>query len=131
MHRRLPQIIPVRRQGRFRHTARQHIAPVRRIVHRRVLDRRARGPRVRHVRRQRAVAQQGGRGGVGVGWAREVGLEIDVEGGVGAAAEGLLHGGGGGVGGPGVVDGPGCGDEAKAYAGGAVEGGEDGDLGVG
>ncbi len=40
----------------------------------------------------------------------------------------MLHGGRGGVGGPGVVDVVGGRDQLEADAGGAVEGGEDGDL---
>ena len=85
--------------------------------------------RVRNRRRQGAVAEQGGGGAVGVGGGGEVGLEVDVEGFVVAAAEGLLHRGGGGVGGPGIVDGEGGGDEVEGDAGGAVEAVEDGDLG--
>ena len=131
MHRRLPQIIPVHRNRRLRHTARQHIAPVGRVVHGRILDGRAVGPRVRDRGRQGAVAQQGGGGAVGVGRGGEVGLEVDVQGLVAAAAQGLLHRRRFGVRGPAVVDGPGRRDESEADARGAVEAVEDGDLGAG
>ena len=129
MHRRLPQIVPQRRERRLGHTARQHVAPVGRIIHHRVLDRPLR-PRIRDRGRQRAVAQKGGGGTVGVGRGGEVGLEVDVEGFVVAAAEGLLHLYRVGVGGPAVVYAPGRRDEFEGDAGGAVEAVEDGDLGV-
>ena len=130
MHGRLAQTIPAHRKRRLGHTPRQHVAPVRGVIDHGVLDRLAAvGPRVRDGGRQGAVAQQGGGGAVGVGGGGEVGLEVEVEGAVAAAAEGLLHAGGVGVGGPAVVDGPGCRGEAEEDAGGAVEGGEDGDLG--
>ncbi len=129
MHRRLPQIVPLRRERRLGHAPRQHVAPVGRVVDGRVLDRRAAGPPgVRDGRRQGAVAEQGGGGAVGVGGRGEVGLEVEVQGFVVAPAQGLLHGGRGGVGGPGVVDVVGARDQLEGDAGGAVEGGEDGDL---
>lgn len=129
VHGRLPQVVPVRRKRRLGHAAREHVAPVGRIIQRRVLDRPV-GPRVRYRRRQRAVAQQSGGGTVGVGGGGEVGLEVDVEGFVVAAAEGLLHRGRFGVGGPAVVYAPAGRDEFEGDAGGAVEVGEDGDLRV-
>ncbi len=85
MHRRLPQIIPLRRERRLGHAPRQHVAPVGRVVDRRVLDHRAAAPRVRDRRRQGAVAEQGGGGAVGVGGRGEVGLEVEVQGFVVAA----------------------------------------------
>lgn len=87
-------------------------------------------PRVRDRGRQRAVAQQGGRGTGGVGGGGEVALEVDVESLVAAAAQGLLHEGRVGVGGPAVVYAPGGRDEFEGDVGGAVEAGEDGDLRV-
>ncbi len=129
VHGRLAQIVPAHRERRLGHAPRQHVAPVRGIVHHWILDRRAIGTHVRDCGREGAVAQEGGGGAVGVGVGGEVGLEVEVQGAVVAAAEGLLHGGGEGVGGPEVVDGVGGGGEAEGDAGGAVEGGEDGDLG--
>ena len=129
MHGRLPQIIPIHRRRRLGHAARQHVAPIGGIVHHGILDG-AVGPRVRDGRRQGAVAQQGGGGTVGVRGGGEVGLEVDVERLVAAAAEGLLHLCRVGVGGPAVVDAPGGRDEFEGDAGRAVEAGEDGDLGV-
>lgn len=128
MHRRLPQIVPVRRDRGLGHAARQHVAPVGGVVERRVLERQPGRARVRDGGRQGAVAEQGGGGVVGVGGGGEVGLEVEVQGLVVAAAEGALHRGRLGVGGPGVVDGPGRRDELEGDAGGAVEAGEDGDL---
>lgn len=93
MHRRLPQIIPLRRKRRLGHTPHQDIAPVRGVILRRILRHPALPVAVRDRRRQRAVAEQGRRGAVGVGGGGEVGLEVNVEGLVVAAAEGLLHGG--------------------------------------
>lgn len=58
-------------------------------------------------------------------------MEIDVQSFVVATAEGLLHECRVGVGGPAVVYGPGCRDEFEGDVGGAVEAGEDGDLGEG
>ena len=58
-------------------------------------------------------------------------MEIDVQSFVVATAEGLLHECRVGVGGPAVVYGPGCRDEFEGDVGGAIEAGEDGDLGRG
>ena len=128
MHRRLPQIVPERRDRGLGHAARQHVAPVGGVVERRVLERQPGRARVRDGGGQGAVAEQGGGGVVGVGGGGEVGLEVEVQGLVVAAAEGVLHRGRFGVRGPGVVDGPGRRDELEGDAGGAVEAGEDGDL---
>lgn len=57
-------------------------------------------------------------------------MEIYVQRIIAAAAEGLLHQCRVGVGGPAVVHGPGGRDEFEGDAGGAVEAGEDGDLGA-
>lgn len=128
MHGRLPQIVPEGRDRGLGHAAREHVAPVGGVVQGRVLERQPGRARVRDGGRQGAVAEQGGGGRVGVGGGREVGLEVEVQGLVAAAAEGALHRGRGGVRGPGVVDGPGRRDEFEGDAGGAVEAGEDGDL---
>lgn len=128
MHRRLPQIIPGSRKRRLGHAPRQHITPIGGVIGRRVLRYAPVVVAVRDHGRQGAVAEQCGGGAVGVRRRGEVGLEVDVEGFVVAAAEGLLHGGRGGVGRPGVVDGEGGGDEVEGYPGGAVEAVEDGDL---
>lgn len=82
---------------------------------------------------QRAVAEQEGAGGAGDGGGgREVGLQVDVEVGVGAVAEGAFHGGGVGVCGPGVVDGEVHAAEAEEDVVGVVGVGEVGELwGVG
>ena len=77
MHRRLPQIITFYGKRRLRHTARQHVAPVGRVVLHLILNRPIRSL-IGYRRRQRTVAQQCGRGTVGVGCGGEVGLEINV-----------------------------------------------------
>ena len=129
MHGRLAQIISVGRERRPGHAARQNVAAIGGVVRRRVLDRRpAVVALVGDGGGEGAVAQEGGGGGVGVGGGGEVGLEVEVQGLVVAAAQGLLHGGGVCVGGPGVVDGPGGGDGGEGDAGGAVEAVEDVDL---
>lgn len=129
MHGRLPEVIPIHRQRRLGHTARQHVAPVGGVVDHGILDEAAAvGPRVRDGGRQGAVAEQGGGGAVGVRGGGEVGLEVEVEGAVAAAAEGLLHQGRVGVRGPAVVHAPGRRDEFEGDAGWAVEAGQDGDL---
>lgn len=78
-----------------------------------------------------AVAEEGGAGGVWGGRGRaEVGLEVEVEGGIGALAEGCFHrGGGGAVEGPGVVDGVGGGVAEEGDVGGGEGLVEDGGLG--
>ena len=131
MHGRLALIVPLQRDGAVRHAAREDVAPVGGVVGGRVLVRLAVAGGVRDCGGEGAVAEEGGGGAVGVGRGGEVGLEVEVQVGVGAAAEGLLHGGAVGVGGPFVADGVGCAVEVEGDVGGLVGFVQDGDLGGG
>ena len=117
MHGRAALIILQERTA-ARHRRAQDIAPVERVVARVRLGRDA-------CARQRAVAQQDGAGGNAgrAGRGLQVGLEVDVEGGVGAAAQAGFHGEVVAVGGPGGVDGARGGYVAEADAGVGVGGG--------
>ena len=103
MHRRLALAVPV--HVPVGHTSRQDITAVGAVVRFRKLDHLAGATgAVGDVGGEGAVAQQLRVGGGGGGRGREVGLEIDVQGGVVALTKGRFHGGVGGVCGPGVID---------------------------
>ena len=139
MHRRLPQLVPPDPQARRRprHTPRQDITPVGRVVHSRVLDLRrhraiAARHRIRDRGRERAVAQQcrrtRSRGSIRIRRRRQVRLEVEIQRRVRPPPQRLLHRRGISVGGPGVVDGPGSSGETERDERGAVQGVEDGHL---
>ena len=132
MHRRLSLVIPI--LGPIRHRACQNVAPVRCVLVGRVSDGRATAAGlVGDGFGQGAVAQDSGGGGVGQGACGDGGkrgLEVDVQGGVGAAVEGGLHVGVGRVGSPSVVDGEGVGLDVEGDVCGGVGGVKDATLGV-
>ena len=132
MHRRFPFVVTLDRKRAARHAPRQDVAAVGGVVGGGVFVRVAvEGVGVGYQGGEGAVAQEGGGGAVGVRGGREVGLEVEVQVGVGAAAEGLFHQGAVGVGGPVVADGVGGRVEVEADVGGFVGCVEDGYLFVG
>ena len=127
VHGRLPLIVPLHGERSPLRGASQHAASVLSVVDGGVLVGFAAGG-VGDVCGEGAVAEQGGGGAVGVRWGGQVRLQVDVQGGVGAAAEGGFHGGAVGVRGPAVLDGVGTAGEGEGDIGGGVGSVEDGDL---
>ncbi len=119
MHGRLALIVADDRAGRVRHAPREDVAAVGGVVGGgELVDLAVVG--VGDVGGEGAVAEEGGAGAVGVRVGGQVGLEVEVQVGVGAAAEGLFHRGAVGVGGPVVADGVGGRVEVEGDVGGAV-----------
>lgn len=138
VHGRLAHLVAF--QAAAGHAAREDVAPVEDVrgsgVRRGLavavgefLVRGAGGGRVGDGLGEGAVAEElGGLGARGGDAGGEVGLEVDVEGGVGAAAEGGLHGAVLDVGCPGVVDGVAGGVQHEGDVGGGVRAVEDAAL---
>lgn len=110
VHRRLAHLVPS--DTTLRHRAEQHAAAVLGVGGGRVGDggragggAGGAGGLVDDGLGEGAVAEEGLAGGGGGRGGGEVGLEVDVEGGVAAFAEGGFHGRGARIRGPGVVDG--------------------------
>lgn len=124
MHRRLSQIIPIHTMRYLRHGSRKDITPISSIIRSRILNRRS---PVRDGGREGAITEESlGARGAGIG--REIGLEVEVQRRVGAAAERLFHFCAIGVRGPVVADYVGCAFYVEGYVCGAVGLVEDGGL---